>query len=104
MNRKRAVTIVESVEQENERQKLLHKLFIKLKELEDERGGVPSNTSSSAASSTNRSSVSGQAGFFSQQASNTGSGFYNKNQNEFIHFKNTTDKQVVTGALPYNGY
>ncbi len=71
VNRKRAVTIVESVEQENERQKLLHKLFSKLKELEEERQGISTNTSTSAASSTNRSSVSGQAGFFSQ-ASNTG--------------------------------
>ena len=77
MNRKRAVTVVESVEQENERQKLLFKLFSKLKELEDERSGVAPNTSTSAASSTNRSSVSGQAGFFSQ-ASNTGQGFYNQ--------------------------
>jgi len=50
--------------------------------------------------------VSGQAGFFSQ-ASNTGQGFYNqagKQQNEFIHFKNISDKQMVTGSLPYNGY
>lgn len=98
--------MVESVEQENERQKLLHKLFQKLKELEDERQGVSTNASSSAASSTNRSSVSGQTGFFSQ-ASNTGTGFYNqnnKNQSEFLHFKNITDKQLVTGSLPYNGY
>ena len=76
VNRKRAVTTVESVEQENERQKLLNKLFQKLKELEDERSGITPNQSTSAASSTNRSSVSGQAGFFSQ-ASNTGQGFYN---------------------------
>ena len=106
VNRKRAVTVVESVEQENERQKLLNKLFAKLKELEDERNGVAPNTTTSAASSTNRSSVSGQAGFFSQ-ASNTGQGFYNqqnKNQSEFLHFKNITDKQMVTGSLPYNGY
>jgi hypothetical protein len=89
------VTIVESVEQENERQKLLNKLFAKLKELEDEKNGISTNaTTASIASSTNRSSVSGQAGFFSQ-ASNTGNGFYNqnnKNQSEFLHFKNVTDK------------
>mmetsp|Transcript_15281 Transcript_15281/g.20773 ORF Transcript_15281/g.20773 Transcript_15281/m.20773 type:complete len:141 (+) Transcript_15281:276-698(+) len=106
VNRKRAVTVVESVEQENERQKLLFKLFCKLKELEDERSGVTSGNQGSATSSTNRSSVSGQAGFFSQ-ASNTGQNFYNqmnKNQSEFLHFKNITDKQMVTGSLPYNGY
>ena len=71
MNRKRAVTTVESVEQENERQKLLSKLFHRLKDLEDERSGTGTNATASAASSTNRSSVSGNAGFFSQ-ASNTG--------------------------------
>lgn len=74
--------------------------------MEDEKNGVSTNASTSAASSTNRSSVSGQAGFFSQ-ASNTGNGFYNnnnKNQSEYLHFKNITDKQLVTGALPYNGY
>lgn len=76
MNKKRTITVVESVEQENERQKLLHKLFAKLKELEDEKNGVATGSSTSVQSSTNRSSVSGQAGFFSQ-ASNTGSGFYN---------------------------
>ena len=53
------MTIVETVEQENERQKLLHKLFAKLKELEDERNGIAPNTTTSAASSTNRSSASG---------------------------------------------
>lgn len=77
VNRKRAVTVVESVEQENERQKLLYKLFAKLKELEDERAGVTNGATGSATSSTNRSSVSGQAGFFSQ-ASNTGQNFYNQ--------------------------
>jgi len=43
VNRKRNVTIIESVEQENERQKLLCKLFNKLKDLEDERGGTATN-------------------------------------------------------------
>lgn len=37
------MTIIESVEQENERQKLLCKLFNKLKDLEDERGGTATN-------------------------------------------------------------
>ena len=106
VNRKRTVNIIESVEQENERQKLLFKIFSKLKELEDERQGVSTN-STSAASSTNRSSLSNQPGFFSQASSTTSNGFYNasnKNQNEFLTFKNISEKQMVSGALPYNGY
>jgi hypothetical protein len=106
VNRKRQINVVESVEQENERQKLLSKVFGKLKDLEDERQGVSTNAGS-AASSTNRSSLSNQPGFFSQASSTTSNGFYNasgKNHNEFLHFKNISEKQMVSGALPYNGY
>lgn len=106
VNRKRQINVIESVEQENERQKLLYKVFGKLKDLEDERQGVSTNAGS-AASSTNRSSLSNQPGFFSQASSTTSNGFYNasgKNHNEFLHFKNISEKQMVSGALPYNGY
>lgn len=78
---------------ENERQKTLLKVFQKLKDIEDERQGLVSNTPMQS-SSTNRSSVSGQPGFFSQASSTTASGFYNngKNNSEFVHFKNISEK------------
>lgn len=37
VNKKRQVTVIESAEVENERQKLLNKIFCKLKDLEDEK-------------------------------------------------------------------
>lgn len=64
VNRKRAITVIETAEIENERQKLLLKIFQKVKDIEDEKQGL-TNTNSSQTSSTNRSSVSGQPGFFS---------------------------------------
>lgn len=59
VNRRRTVNVIETVEAENERQKLLQKLFVKLKELEDERNGTSNGNNMSQASSTNRSSMSG---------------------------------------------
>jgi hypothetical protein len=44
VNRKRSVTLVESVLQEDERQKQLWKIFTKLKEMEDERANQQTGT------------------------------------------------------------
>jgi hypothetical protein len=49
VNRKRAITVIESAENENERQKLLLKVFQKCKDIEDELGGT-GNVSSNRAS------------------------------------------------------
>jgi hypothetical protein len=72
VNRKRAITVIESAELENERQKQLWKIFTKLRDLDEER--------TSSANGTSRSTMV-----------NTGSSFYNqhnKNQSEFLVFKN----------------
>lgn len=49
VNRKRAITVIESADNENERQKLLLKVLQKCKDIEDELGGT-SNAASNRAS------------------------------------------------------
>lgn len=102
-------TISEGSIQEEERQRQLGKVLCKLKELEDEfKGIIPSGNGSQAAGSlgaastnisnrTVNSSMSGShggnSGFFNQANSTSSSGYYNnKNQSDFLVFKNITDK------------
>ena len=98
--------------------------MLRLKDLEDEFKGVLSanggpgtgNASLGGAGSTtisNRtvnSSMSGShggaSGFFNNQANSTSSTGYhnNKNQSDFLVFKNITEKQLVTNTMQFNGY
>ena len=72
VNQKRAITVIESAVQEDERQKQLFKIFLKLKEIEEER----LNSSSGALSRNSQANSS--VGFGQADAQTQGSsGFYN---------------------------
>lgn len=110
MNRKRQFTISESSIQEEERQRQIGKVMVKLKDLEDESKGIMPGSGSTQGGSTtisNRtvtSSMSGtQSGFFNQGGNPSGYS-NNKNNNDFISFKSITDKQLVTNTMQFNGY
>jgi len=105
VNRKRQFTISESSIQEEERQRQIGKVMVKLKDLEDESKGIMPGSGSTQGGSTtisNRtvtSSMSGtQSGFFNQGGNPSGYS-NNKNNNDFISFKSITDKQLVTNTM-----
>lgn len=85
----------------------------KLKDLEDEFKGVQGSASGSAAGGsttisnrTVNSSMSGThaSGFFNSGGNQNGQYYNNKNNNEFLVFKNITEKQLVTNTMQFNGY
>lgn len=116
VNRKRMFTISEASIQEEERQRQLGKVMVKLKELEDEFKGVQPNANSGSVGATSttisnrtvNSSMSGSHGgangFFNQANSSQSNYFNNKNQSDFLVFKNISEKQMVTNNMQFNGY
>ena len=111
VNRKRTFTVSDGAVQEEERQRQLGKVMCKLKDLEDECKGVMpggSNQSSTTGGSTtisNRtvsssmSGTHGAAGFFNGQGPNQTGYYNNKNNSEFLVFKNISEKQMVTNTI-----
>ena len=107
VNRKRICSVSESSIQEEDRERQLGKVMVKLKELDDECKGIMANGGSSGSAGgagsttisnrTVNSSMSGShggaSGFFNNQANSTTSSYFNsKNQSDFLVFKNITEK------------
>lgn len=46
----------------------------------------------------------GANGFFNQANSSQSNYYNNKNQSDFLVFKNISDKQLVTNTMQFNGY
>jgi hypothetical protein len=108
VNKKRMFTISESSIQEEERQKQLVKVMVKLRDLEDEVKGVMPNGPTTVNGSTtisNRtvsSSMSGTQGggnFFNSNNNSTNGYYNNQNKSEYLSFKNITEKQLVTNTI-----
>ena len=106
VNRKRICSVSESSIQEEERERQLGKVMVKLKELDDECKGITPNGGSSGSAGAGSTTISnrtvnsslsgshgGASGFFNNQANSTTSSYANsKNQSDFLVFKNITDK------------